>query len=150
MADQSPMTEEEILRQLTEYQKWKVGAQGSEFSLFDYLCCSARMDDLFAFHRLLFPPLVEHDGVAFLADRFGVEEYEDWRDRGTVPTEIQRTMNHVHIHTLFQNQEMSVELARAAARRIAETWTLVFEKNGLRGEVLGESLEDLTVALVKA
>lgn len=137
----------ESLQALREFNRWKSGAQGASFSLLDFVCCVCTPDLLLGFAELFSPELVLHDGAYFIASRFDERTYEAWKNRGTKLREIQRVMNHIHMSTLLQREEVSLNVAREAAEAVASIWTLVFRDSGLSGEVVGEEFEDLAVTL---
>jgi len=102
---------------------------------------------LFAFAELLRPPLILHEGAYFIKDRFDAVLFDDWKQRLGDLEAVQKMMNHIHISTLFQNQEISSDVAVWSARVIADIWTSIFSHLGLQGLAFGESLQDAAVTL---
>ncbi len=139
-----------IIRQLSDFSAWRlVSPKGPNFSLLDYISCVGTPDLLFAFSELFCPELVFHEGDYFLEDRFNADVYRSWKNKLTDSVEIQRVMNHVHISTIFQEQDVSNEVAVQAARVIADIWSIVFVDKRLTGYSFGETLEDAGVTLAR-
>ena len=134
---------------LSDFTAWKATgpSDDKEFGLLGYLGCVATPDLLFAFVELLAPELVRHEGSYFIAERFSVEVYEQWQSRLDDPREIERVVNHLHMTTLFQEQDVPDEVAVAAAHTIAELWTRHFESLGLVGVAYGETFDSAEVTL---
>ena len=86
-----------------------------------------------------------HEGHVFLASRFEVASFDAWRNRGLELREIQRVMNHVHVSTVLQNQDVSDAVAREVARVLAAVWTRTLGAEGLEVECFGESFHDAAV-----
>jgi hypothetical protein len=135
-----------VVRQLEDYQAWKVSSP-VEFSLFDYIGCISRPDLLFAFAELFCPTLVLYNDHYFIESRFSEEVFIQWKNSGKSDSEIQKIMNHIHISTIFQNQDISSEVAVASAHTIAKIWKLVFGKKGLKTQTAGNDLHSAEVTL---
>lgn len=134
------------LSQLHDYLAWSsTGASPGEVSLLDYVGFVATPDSIFAFAELFSPELTVHNGFKFLASGFSLETYNAWEGQGTSPKEIQRVMNHLHISTLLQQQEITDEVAVEAARAIAAIWSKTIGGDELEVEVLGSCLSDAAV-----
>jgi hypothetical protein len=139
-----------LLSLLNNLQSWRsTGPQNEDFGFLNYLSCVATPDLLFGFGELFRPQLVEHEGSLYISERFSAQAYQDWKQKLTVPSEIQKVMNHLHVADLFEGQEVSDELAIEAARLIATVWTRVFSAEGLVGVAFGSSFEDAEVTLYK-
>src|SRR5262245_5878841 len=101
-----------VIAELQDLHAWsKTGGTGALVSLLSYVGFIATQDMLFAFAELFLPDLVVHEGRHFLASHFKQATYDSWVQQGTSPEEVQRVMNHIHISTLLQNQEVSDEAA---------------------------------------
>ncbi|MBK9260712.1 MAG: hypothetical protein IPM54_12950 [Polyangiaceae bacterium] len=134
------------MAQLADFDAWcKSGPQGADISLIDYVGFVATPDLLFGFASLFWPDLIVHEERRFLASGFSPALYEQWRAKGLNSREIQRVMNHVHISTLFQNQQISDEIAVEAARLLATTWSRTLGPEGLAAEAVGSNLDDAAV-----
>ena len=137
---------ESVMSQLNDFRAWSAtGAAPGPISLFDYVGFIATIDSLFGFAALFLPDLVVHDGLRFLASGFSGETYDAWVREGKTPHEIQRVMNHVHISTLLQQQEVSDEAAVEAARVIAEIWSRTLGTEGLIAEAVGTGFADAAI-----
>jgi hypothetical protein len=134
-----------ILRSLNDYQQWKSGKP--DFDLLDYVGCIATPDLCYGFLGLLCPELIVHEGNYFLASHFDPTAYDKWMTRVGEPVAVQKAMNHIHVSTLFQGQDVPDELAKDVAVRIAECWSLVFASKGLVAEAFGDTLHDAQVTL---
>lgn len=132
-----------VMAQLADFDAWsRSGPQGAEISLIDYVGFVATPDLLFGFASLFWPDLIVYQGLRFLASGFSPALYEQWRGKGLDSREIQRVMNHVHVSTLFQNQQISDETAVEAARILATIWSRTLGPEGLATEAVGSSLDD--------
>jgi hypothetical protein len=141
----------EILATLADVKGWAgEKAVGAEFTLLQYLMCVGTPDLLFAFAELFSPELVIHDGLHFLASRFSAETYDQWKAKGLSGEEIQRVINHVHVSSLFQEQEISDQMAAAAAQCIAGFWTRLYRDQGIVGVAVGETFAEAAVTLVES
>jgi hypothetical protein len=137
-----------VLSQLSDFRAWsETGATAERISLLDYVGFVAKADTLFAFAELFFPETIVHEGLHFLASGFSTETYLAWVQQGKRPEEIQRVLNHVHISTLLQDQEISDEAALEAARAIAQVWNRTLGPDGMVAEAIGETFEDAAVTL---
>jgi hypothetical protein len=137
---------ESVLSQLRDFLAWsKGGAVPGPVTLFDYVGFIATLDSLFGFAELFCPALVLHEGLHFLASGFSTQTYDAWVKQGRTPEEIQRVMNHIHISTLLQNQEVSDEAALESARVIAEIWTRTLGPEGVVVEAIGDGFADAAV-----
>lgn len=135
-----------VVTQLRDLQAWsQTGAVGGAVSLFDYVGFIATLDSIFGFAELFSPELVVHQGRRFLASGFSVVTYDAWAQRGSSPQEIQRAMNHVHVSTLLQNQEISDDAANEVARVIASIWSRTLSSEGMAVEVVGATFTDASV-----
>ncbi len=126
---------------LKDYQAW--AARKPQLDLFDYVTCVATPDSFFAFLELFLPDLVLHEGNYFLASHFEPRTYDDWKRQLKDPGAVQKVMNHVHISTLFQQQEIPDLVARAVARQLAVSWSITLAAKGLVTEMYGDTFEDL-------
>lgn len=102
-------------------------------------------DIFFALAELFSPSLVIHAERRFLASRFDPDVFNSWSSKGLADVDAQRTMNHVHISTLFQDQEVLDAVASEAARVLAGLWTHTLGPHGLEVGVTGTTLEDASV-----
>lgn len=139
---------------LGDFAAWKStgppSQESTKFGLISYVTCVATPDLLFAFAELLAPDLVEYRGSYFIAERFDESIYDEWRSKLSDPRDIERVVNHVHISTLFQDQDVPDEVAVAAARLIADAWTRQFRALRLVGEAYGDSFGTAEVTLHSA
>lgn len=120
-----------------------------DFDLLDYIGCVGTPDLFFGFVALLVPDLVMHEGEYFLVNRFDPAAYAAWSEKLGDPIEIQKVVNHLHISTLFQDQDVPPHVARAAAETIAAVWTQVFRNKGLVGAAYGDDLQTAEVTLFR-
>lgn len=139
---------DDMIQLLSDYQAWK--AQSSQLDLLDYAGCVATPDLLFAFSALLWPELILHEGNYFLKSHFDAATYDQWMRQLGSPAEVQKVMNHIHISTIFQQQEVAPEVARAAAQRITEFWSLAFAGKGLIARAYGTDSSDLEITLFRS
>jgi hypothetical protein len=135
-----------VLSQLRDFHAWAAGgATAGPISLLDYVGFIGTPDMLFGFAELFHPELTVHEGRRFLASGFSNATYDAWVQQGRTPEEIQRVMNHLHISTLFQQQEISDEVAVEAARAIASIWSRTLGPDGLTVEAIGADFTDAAV-----
>lgn len=132
-----------VLAELSDFQAW-VSNSSSPVTLLDYVGFVGTPDLLFAFAALFQPEIVVHDGFRFLAGGFTAATYDSWKQRGLSGPAIQKVMNHVHISTLFQNQEVSVEVALAAGNLLRDFWRRTLDQD-LAVESGGTDLHDAYV-----
>jgi hypothetical protein len=140
----------EVLEQLSDFMTWKGSgplAAEHSFTLLDYVMCVGTPDLLFAFVELLMPSLVFHEGHYFFASGFSIDTYEAWKKKVMSITDIQKVMNHIHIESLFQGQDIPDAVAVAAAHTIACVWSKVFADKGIVGKAYGATFEDAEVTL---
>ncbi len=137
----------EILAKLGDYQAWR--SKKPDFDLLDYVTCVATPDLLFGFMELLCPSLVLHEGNYFLASHFDATKYNEWMSRLRDPIAVQKVMNHLHISTLFQQQDVPDLVAREAAQQIAACWSKFFADKGLTGAAFGDTFQDAEVTLFR-
>lgn len=141
----------DVLSQLTDFRAWALGgADPGRVTLLDYVGFVSTPDLLFGFAELFFPDLVVHEGRRFLASGFSIDTYEQWLNAGRTPEEIQRVMNHLHISTLLQQQNVSDEVAVEAARIVAQVWFRTLGPEGVAVESGGAGLEDAAVTFFDA
>lgn len=136
-----------VLESLQDFQAWKAGKP--DFDLLDYAGCVATPDLFFALSAVLAPELVVHEGNYFFASHFERSTYEAWKEKRRDPIAIQKVMNHLHLSTLFQAQDIPPAVVKTIAGRLASIWSLVFADKGLVGEASGNSLEDAEVTLFR-
>lgn len=135
-----------IIRELSGVRAWsQTGADGKTISLLDYVCFTATPDMFFGFAALFYPELITHEGRRFLASGFTVAAYDAWAQQGRTANEIQRVLNHLHVSTLIQNQELSDEVAVEIARVVAHIWARTLGPEGLVVEALGSTFVDAAV-----
>jgi len=133
-----------VMADLEDFQAWSANGP-APIDLLDYVGFIAKPDYVFAFAALLMPELVTHEGHRFMASRFSIETYDSWRAKGATPREIQRVMNHLHVQTLVQGQEVSDEVATEVARVIGAIWERTLGPEGLVVEVIGGDYFELAV-----
>jgi hypothetical protein len=138
-------TPSEVLENLSEFQLWAAGKP--RFDLIDYAMCSATADLLCSFLELVEPQLIQHNGHYFIAHQFDTDTYETWKSTLSDSQAIQRVMNHIHISSLLQEQEVSDVVAVHIAQGLARCWSRAFGHLGLKAEAYGSSLEDAQVTL---
>lgn len=135
--------EPQVLRELKDFQAW--GAESpSAITLLDYVGFVGTPDLLFAFAALFQPEVLVHHRLHFMASGFDGATYEAWKQRGLSGRAIQKVMNHVHISTIFQNQEVSDLVAVAACRLLRDIWRRTLDPN-LIVEAGGSGLHDAFV-----
>jgi len=140
-------TPTDILPELKDYQAWRAGK--TDFDLIDYAMCTGTPDALCSFFELTDPDLVVHEGEYFLAHQFKIEVYESWKERLKSIEEIQRVMNHVHVSSLLQGQEISDAVAKFVAEQLANAWRRAFADRGLTVEAYGTNLHDAQVTFFR-
>jgi|SRR5215213_3198310 len=141
---------EEVLVHLTEFNRWKSSArEGADYDLLDYVASRATPDLLFGFAALFSPSLVLHEGDYFLASHFSEKLYEEWKARLPDIQEVQKVMNHIHISTLFQDQEVPDLIAQYAAKTIQSIWSTVLSERHLVAEAYGDGLSDAQVTFFR-
>ena len=126
---------------------WRSQDGASEVRRRDYGGVAAAPDDFFAIARVMRPALIERDGLHFLASHFDEALYTQLTICLDSPLEVQRSMNLIHVATLFGHPGPGDRDALAAARVLAEIWSSVFAHLGLRAESAGEEAGDATVTL---
>jgi len=141
-------TPDRILDSLADFQSWKQGRR--KFDLIDYAMCTATPDSLCAFLELVDPLLIKHDGHFFLAHQFDLAAYEAWHVKLDKISEIQKVMNHIHISSLVQDQEVGDGVALHIAQRLAGCWSRTFQHLGLKAECYGSCLDDAQVTFFTA
>jgi hypothetical protein len=138
---------EHLVSELADFRSWKRDSQS--FDLLDYAGCVLTPDVLISVLSVVEPTLVVHDGEYFLASHFDPATYDSWLEKLGTKVKVQRMMNHIHISTLLQDQQISDALAVFVAEQIARLWSLVLASKGLIGEASGDSLEDVTVTFYR-
>ena len=129
-------------------RRWRSRDGASELSLLEYAGAGVDPESFVAFARVIRPPLIERDGVYFLAAHFDEYVQALWSERLDDTAEVQRVINRVHVSTLFDRGELDRSEALRIAELLADMWTAVFAELGLRGEVCGEAGDDVGVTLV--
>jgi hypothetical protein len=150
MATDAPLMRlpEALEDQLVSLRSWSRSSGTYRYiSLFDFVGLEATPDLFFGFTELMFPKLVDHKGGKFIQARFSESVYQLWEKKGHNLIEIQRVMNHVHISTLFQGQEVSDELAVAAAQTLAGIWALALRDDAVCTTALGAHFDDAAATL---
>src|ERR1700724_4310800 len=99
-------TFDEVIAELPDFTLWR-SSSGQDISLLDYVGFVATPDLLFAFAELFRPMLVLHEGAYFIKDRFDEQSFDSWRQRLNDIESVQKMMNHLHVSTLYQEQEIS-------------------------------------------
>jgi hypothetical protein len=141
----------EDLKMLRDFNSWNEGKTAdARISIFDYLCFNASPDLLFGFASLFFCELIRVDGHYFIRERFDEEVYREWKAGNYEVRFIQKMMNHIHMRSLFQKEQLSDALALSCAQMIRDIWNKVFSDKSLVAEIDGESSEDISVTLVAA
>lgn len=138
---------QELLVKLRDYQAWR--SEKLDFDLLDYVNCVATPDLLFGFLELLCPSLILHDGNYFLANHFNAATYDEWMSQLNDPVAVQKVMNHMHISTLFQQQDVPDVVAREAAQHIAACWSKALADKELIAEAFGDTLENAEVTFFR-
>jgi hypothetical protein len=118
----------QVLGELSNYQAWASNSS-SPITLLDYVGFVGTPDLLFAFAALFQPDVLVHDGFRFLASGFTAATYDSWKQRGLSGPAIQKVMNHVHISTLFQNQEVNDEVAVEASSLLRDLWRRTLDED---------------------
>jgi hypothetical protein len=137
-----------IIDKLDDYSLWNEGKDESDrISLLDYACFNATPDLLIAVMELLNPTLINHEGSYFIKTRFDKSTYDDWKKEAVEKKEVEKVMNHIHVTSIFQNQDLDIEVAELAAILITNCWNREFENLSLEASVIGDSIEDLAVTL---
>jgi len=140
--------EEDILRDLSDFASWNEGkSPDHRISLFDYACFNATPDSLLGIMELLHPSLIIYKNSHFLEAKFDEEVYGLWSEKGLDSVAIEKIMNHVHLTTIFQSQDIDYPLARFVAEKIVFFWSSGFQNIDVIGEVSGETIEGLAITL---
>lgn len=135
-----------VIGQLKEFRSWaESGPNPKSFTLLDYVGCIATMDTFFAFAELFSPEIIVHEGRHFLASGFSIEIYDQWIAAGKSGEDIQRVMNHIHISTLLQDQEITEKVSLEVARVISEIWSKTLSSYGVLTEVIDAGFQDVAV-----
>lgn len=135
-----------VLTQLTDLARWRdTGARPGTVSLLDYVGFVGTPDLLVAFAELFLPQLIEHDGSKFLAAGFQASTYDAWKKSGLSASDVQRVMNHLHVSTLIQNQDVSDTMAVEIARSIAIIWNRTLLPEKVQAEAVGTTFDDAAV-----
>ncbi|MCA9659202.1 MAG: hypothetical protein KC486_12725 [Myxococcales bacterium] len=130
-------------------QRWRSDDGAHELGLLEYAGAGG-VDPaaFFAIARVIRPPLIQRDGIFYLAAHFDEYVHAQWTQRLDDPHEVQRVINLVHVSTLFAGRELSRTESLEVAALLAEIWSSVFAEVGLRGEIVGEVSDDIGVTLV--
>jgi hypothetical protein len=134
---------------LPDLEAWRKNSPSGVLSLIDYFACTSTPDGFFAVLELLYPALIDVDGVRFIASRFKRENYLAWRARNLDSLATQRMMNHLHVRSLFDPEKLTDKTAVAVAQSIAAVWSRVFDADGLVGVASGEEIDTAEVTLVE-
>jgi hypothetical protein len=140
-------TPRDVLNSLQDYRAWANGKP--RFDLIDYAMCTSTSDGLCAFLELAVPPLRLHDGSYFLEHNFDEATYEAWRSRLGSIEDVQRVMNHLHVSSFLQGEDVPDIVAVHIARGLAECWSRAFGHLGLEAVALGSTLQDAQVTLFR-
>lgn len=138
----------EALRQLKGYEAWRRGAE--DYDLIDYLMCVGTADSLVAMLELIKPELIHIDGHLFFKHKFSKDVYRQWSKKLATTRDIQRVMNHIHVSSFVQGDEITNEVAVHIATKLAEIWSAIFAPLGLVAEAYGDDLETAQVALFQS
>jgi hypothetical protein len=140
----------DILLSLTEFQSWQTQNENSPpLTAIDFVGFLATRGLFFGFAELFCPSVVAYKGGVFLADGFSEENVEAWLGKGIGLRETQRVINHLHISTLIQNQEVGEIDAIEIADHLAFIWRLTLAQYSVVVEIIGEGFEDLAVTFFK-
>jgi len=85
------------------------------------------------------------DKLMPLLSDFDTHLYDSWMRKLNSQEETQKVLNHVHVSTLFQDQNVPDDLARACADVIRDAWSVSLKSLGVRAESGGTSLDDAYV-----
>jgi hypothetical protein len=135
------------LRELSDYQAWKEGEEGST-SLLDYATYTATPDQLFGYAAIFFRELVEVDKHYFFADEFDPGAYQKAKEQLPDGRDVQRRLNALPMTRLLQNADIGDAAAKSCAGLIAAAWNEVHAHEGVTAEIHGTTLDDLVVTLV--
>jgi hypothetical protein len=139
-----------IIPNLRDYSRWKETDLGEGITLFDYAGFVATPDILCAIFSLFFPACVFYRGGYFLANHFDEALYETWSDKLDSTVEIQRVLNHVHVSTVLQNQEVSDMMACQCAELLGLAWERSLRQFDVRIESGGSGYDDAYVTFFQA
>ena len=120
------MTNEKMLlneEQLTDFQYWKK-ANGSKFSLWDYLFGVSNLETAIVFTKLFWPDFVEYDNGIFLKESFSLKIYEEWKIQlKNDIVAIEKVMNHKHLDNMLPGYEtVSDNNSLYLGKIMAEMW----------------------------
>ena len=133
-----------LLKQLRRINEWK-DHQGnsSDIDLLDYVGFECTPEIFFALAELFSPELIEYEGGRFLKSHFDSATFYSWQDKGFSMIDAQIMLNHIHVRTIIQGQEVSDELANAIANTIKFFWSLSIKDAHI--QVLASTYDDLAV-----
>lgn len=137
----------EVLSSLRDFQSWR--GEKERFDLIDYLMCVSTPDSLVAMLKLIKPDLVEFEGEYFLSHQFSPELYWQWFDKLQNKREVQRIMNHLHVSSFIQGEEVAAEVSSFIAMELAHIWSALFVKYDLVAEVYGNDLGNAQITLFR-
>ena len=138
----------EVLGDLKEYSSWNKGkANDDKITLFDFATFIATPDMLFAISELFNPELFWFDGCCFIKEKFSKEAYGSWKSKGLEKTEIEKVMNHIHITSILQGEELELNMAESCSELIVYMWNKAFISKDVVGAVIGTELNDLAVTI---
>jgi hypothetical protein len=141
----------DLLDSLPAFAAWNQGKPDQDrITIFDFLCFNATPELFFAFASLLRPELILVEDSYFIKERFGEAAYKAWKEKLSEPRDIQHVMNHVHLTSVFQNQDVADDVALVIARTIELTWNQLFAELKLKAVVDGSEFGDLSISLVSS
>ena len=141
---------QKISPNLRDYARWRKTDLGGDITLFDYAGFIATPDILCAVFALFNPTCVLYRGGCFLANHFEEASYKTWSDKLNSMVEIQRVMNHVHISTVLQNQEVSDMMACQCTELLGRAWEKSLQEFDVRIESGGSGYDDAYVTFYQA
>ncbi|ALA20339.1 MULTISPECIES: hypothetical protein [unclassified Chelatococcus] len=94
-----------------------------ECAWLSWIAHNVHPDEVVAVGRLLFPRFVEFNGGVFLEMKFKEASFFEWMAKLKRLPDVERILNHVHIHDLFSNStDAPEESYMAVAELLAATW----------------------------
>lgn len=137
-----------VLNSLKEYSSWNEGKDvDDKITLFDFATFIATPDMLFAISELFNPELFWFDDCCFIKEKFSEEIYNLWKLKGLEKKDIEKVMNHIHITSILQDEELELNIAKNCAELIVRMWNKIFTSKEVVGVVIGTELNDLAVTI---
>ena len=96
---------------LSDYQRWKKANSDTNFSIFDYLHCSALdkkipVDFCIALFELFYPEFILIDNHVFLKEEYERDKYLELVKQNCTKKDVEYWMNLLNIDALFYREEI--------------------------------------------